>query len=604
MDDRELRRVSAAQLHFSAYLEWNNLTCSTVPNKKVPSKQILSNSSGLVKSGEFLAIMGPSGAGKTTLLSYISGKPQKNLRIESGEILLNKIPIEKLFYKAMIGFVPQQDIILESLTPREAFRFTAQFTIDKPPDIIEKLVEQTLEELGLLGCADRMIGGGLIRGISGGEKKRASIGTELIYNPSVLFLDEPTTGLDSFTSQKLAELLKFLAKKKNRTIVATIHQPNSQIFDRFDKLLLLKSGTTIYMGDAKDAISHFNALGHPLPMNYNPADHFLNVLSTHDIPPCEIVSSVIGESLTKSFHQEIDGERVEVEFDRPMPHYIAGSIYAFTRLCYRVFLEDIRNPMMLKVKVSKLFLATSLICILFFRINDGSDCDVLKLGTYDSDDNRDMRTKLSVIFMLVSNFYAEANASMLLCFQGQKYVFFREYSEARYGVLPYFLSYNIVLFPIECIWNVCFILIVYWTVNLTDNPENFFTQVILGILMGMCGTSFGMLCSIIAPDMELAAVISPIFLIPFTLTSGFLVTNNKIPDWFFMKYISPYRMGFEIGIRNYFRNSDINSECKDATLHSLHLPDQIDDGFWKLILVMLSFRTLACIVLWLKVRKL
>ena len=113
-----------------------------------------------------------------------------------------------------------------------------------------------------MGCADRKIGGGLIRGISGGEKKRASIGTELIFNPSVLFLDEPTTGLDSYTSLKLAELLKFLAKKKGRTIVATIHQPNSQIFGQFDKLLLLKNGTTIYMGDAQEAIDHFRILGH------------------------------------------------------------------------------------------------------------------------------------------------------------------------------------------------------------------------------------------------------------------------------------------------------------------------------------------------------
>ena len=604
MDDRELRRVSAAQLHFSAYLEWNNLTCSTVGTSKVPSKRILSNSSGVVKSGEFLAIMGPSGAGKTTLLSYISGKPQKNLKIDSGEILLNKIPIDKLFYKAMIGFVPQQDIILESLTPREAFRFTAQFTINKPPDIIEKLVEQTLEELGLMGCADRKIGGGLIRGISGGEKKRASIGTELIFNPSVLFLDEPTTGLDSYTSLKLAELLKFLAKKKGRTIVATIHQPNSQIFSQFDKLLLLKNGTTIYMGDAIEAIDHFRILGHPLPLNYNPADHFLNVLSTHDLKPKSTIIPIVGESLSKSFHQEIDGERVEVEFDKPMPHYIAGSFYAFTKLCHRVLLEDMRNPLMLKVKFSKLFISTFMICVLFYRIDDCSDCTLMKLADFESSSNKNLRTKISMIFVLISNFYAEANASMLLSFQGQKYVFYREYSEARYGVIPYYLSYNIVLFPIECIWNVCFVLIVYWTTNMTNHFKNFFVQMALGILMGMCGTSFGMLCSILAPGLELAAVISPLFLIPFNLTAGFLVTNNKIPDWFIMKYISPFRYGLEIGVRNMFHNSPVDDDCKEVTLDNLHLPDSMAGGFWRLILVMISIRCLACIVLWLKVRKL
>jgi ABC-type multidrug transport system ATPase subunit len=604
MSGRELVRISAAQVHFSAYLEWNNLTCSTVGTSKVPSKRILSNSSGVVKSGEFLAIMGPSGAGKTTLLSYISGKPQKNLKVDSGEILLNKIPIDKLFYKAMIGFVPQQDIILESLTPREAFRFTAQFTVNKPPDIIEKLVDQNLEELGLMGCADRMIGGGLIRGISGGEKKRASIGTELIFNPSVLFLDEPTTGLDSFTSQKLAELLKFLAIKKNRTIVATIHQPNSQIFNQFDKLLLLKNGTTIYMGDALEAIEHFRFLGHPVPMNYNPADHFLKVLSEHDIAPRSTIIPVVGEP-NASFHQEIDGERVDVEFDKPAPHYIAGSFFAFRKLCHRVFLEDVRNPLMLKVKISKLFICTLMVSILFFRIDDASDCKEIDLVKFDSDDNKNLRTRIAMLFMIIANFYAEANASMLLSFQGQKYVFFREYSEARYGVIPYFLSYNVVLFPLECLWNIFFVIIVYWTCNLTNHAKNFFVQMALGIIMGMCGTSFGMLCSIIAPGLELAAVLSPLFIIPFNLTAGFLVSNNKIPDWFFMKYISPFRYGLEIGVRNMFDDSPTSHECKHAVIHSLHLPDSdIAGGFWKLILVMISMRTLACIVLWLKVRKL
>lgn len=592
MDDRELRRISGAQVHFSAYLEWNDLTTSTVATAKAPAKQILCKSSGLVKSGEFLAIMGPSGAGKTTLLSYISGKPQANLHQQSGEILLNKIPIEKLFYKAMIGFVPQQDIILESLTPREAFRFTAYFTINKSADIIEKLVEQNLEELGLLGCADRLIGGGLIRGISGGEKKRASIGTELIFNPSVLFLDEPTTGLDSFTALKLAELLKFLAKKKNRTIVATIHQPSSQIFDRFDKLLLLKGGKTIYMGDAKEAVDYFGEIGHPLPLNYNPADHFLNVLSTHDINPRATILQVRGANA--SFHTEIDGDRVEVNFDTPKAHYIAGGLFAFTVLCRRNLLENIRNPMVLKVKLMKLIVSATLACTLFYQLED---CHGLQDLDY-------MRTRSSAVYMLTANFFAEGVSSTLTSFQLQKYVFFREYSEARYGVLPYFMGYNLVMMPIEILWNVTFVTVCWWIINFNPHIENFFVMVGLAIITGMAGTSFGMFCSIIAPNIELASVISPLFIIPFNLTAGFLVTNNKIPDWFFLKYISPFRYCFEVGVRNEFHNSDSSQACIDATYDYLHLPDNLTTGMMYLIFVMVGFRILDALILWLKVRKL
>ena len=601
MDDRELRRVSGAQIHFAAYLEWNDLTCSTVGTSKVPSKQILCRSSGLVKSGEFLAVMGPSGAGKTTLLSYISGKPQQNLIKESGEILLNKIPIEKLFYKAMIGFVPQQDIILETLTPREAFRFAALFTINKPSNIIEQLVDQNLEELGLIGCADRIIGGGLIRGISGGEKKRASIGTELIFNPSVLFLDEPTTGLDSFTALKLAELLKFLAKKKNRTIVATIHQPNSQIFDRFDKLLLLKGGKTIYMGDAKEAVDYFSEIQHPLPLNYNPADHFLNVLSVYDINPKATLTSIKAGATSSSFHTEIDGDRVEVDFDTPKAHYIAGSLFAFVVLCRRNFLENIRNPMILKVKFSKLVICAALACTLFYQLGNGDNCSELNPTSHGSNN---MRTRLSAVFMLVSNFFGEACGSTLVSFQEQKYVFFREYGEARYGVIPYFLSYNVVIFPLELLWNLLFILITYWTIDFNNNSENFFVLVCIAVLTGMNGTSFGIFCSIIAPSIELASVIAPLFLIPFTLTAGFLVTNNKIPDWFFLKYFSPFRYAFEAGVKNEFKNSDSSSACIDLTYDYLHFPNSLNEGILYLFLVMISVRILSCLILILKVRKL
>ena len=388
----------------------------------MPAKEILVRSSGAVKSGEFLAIMGPSGAGKTTLLSYISGKPQKNLNQVSGEILLNKIPITKLFYKAMIGFVPQQDIILESLTPREAFRFTANFTINKPKDIIEQLVIQTLEELGLSGCADRVIGGGLIRGISGGEKKRASIGTELIFNPSVLFLDDPTTGLDSYTALKLAELLNFLAKKKNRTIVATIHQPSSQIFNNFDKLLLLKGGRTIYMGDAQEAVLYFDTIGFPLPLNYNPADHFLNVLSTNDINPKNSINPIkSGES--SSFHQETEGGRVEVDFDKPKPHFIASGFYAFLVLCKRNILENIRNPMVLKVKFIKLVMCVFFTGTLYYNLENAT-------GTSTYNDKihgfNVIKTRLAACFVLCANMYGEGLSSTLMSFQLQKYVFYRE----------------------------------------------------------------------------------------------------------------------------------------------------------------------------------
>lgn len=135
-----------------------------------------------------------------------------------------------------------------TFTPREAFMFSANLRL-KGLTRQEKTdkVEQIIEELGLGKCADTWIGGEFIKGVSGGERKRTSIGVELITNPSVIFLDEPTTGLDSETALNCISVLKHMAKE-GRTIISTIHQPSSQIYSTFDELLLLVEGNIIFQG--------------------------------------------------------------------------------------------------------------------------------------------------------------------------------------------------------------------------------------------------------------------------------------------------------------------------------------------------------------------
>ena len=129
-------------------------------------------------------------------------------------------------------------------------------------------------------CANTKIGGPLIKGVSGGERKRCSIGVELITDPNLIFLDEPTTGLDSFTATSVVETLRALAES-GRTVISTIHQPNSDIFQSFDQLMLLARGKIIYFNDADKAVDHFAAIAPQFrcPELSNPADHFMTIMS-------------------------------------------------------------------------------------------------------------------------------------------------------------------------------------------------------------------------------------------------------------------------------------------------------------------------------------
>ena len=291
-------------------LEWYNVTviknvtggslCKRTRTKKV----ILDGVSGIAEPGEILTVMGPSGGGKTSLLNVLS----RRLRLTEGKILLNgqKLPkfdplvpftcLDNLpFFDSFLcslsrnfnklsAYVMQDDKLFAVLTPRELFQFSANLRLPRSTTAVQKkhMVEMVIRKLKMEGAANTHVGDGLMRGLSGGERKRTSIGYELITNPSLLFLDEPTSGLDSFTALNLVTILKELASE-GHTILCTIHQPSSDIFRLFDKLILLVQGRLAYTGPAQQAISFFADLAFQCPTYTNPGDFFLKVLQNESL---------------------------------------------------------------------------------------------------------------------------------------------------------------------------------------------------------------------------------------------------------------------------------------------------------------------------------
>ena len=227
---------------------------------KVIKKNVLDNITGFARPGELLAIMGSSGAGKTSLLNILSNKvsPTSKVQIE-GELLANGTTYQSDFGK-FAAYVMQNDVLMHTFTPEEALSFSAQLRLPGTRAEKTQIIENLLLQLKLQRARHTLIGSPElgIKGISGGERRRTSIGVELITNPSVLFLDEPTSGLDSFTSWAIINMLKKQALKNNTTVVFTIHQPNGDTFRLFDRLLLLVEGKFIYQGAADEAVQYFN----------------------------------------------------------------------------------------------------------------------------------------------------------------------------------------------------------------------------------------------------------------------------------------------------------------------------------------------------------
>ena len=547
----------------AAIISWSDITVSTIKKASTTSKTILKNARGRVKPGEFLAVMGPSGAGKTTLLNCLCNRWQKNLVMNSGEILLNGRPIESVPYASLIGFVPQEDILFTAMTPREILGFSASLTLKATPEKRKSLVEEMLNDLGLSGCADTLVGGGLIRGLSGGEKKRTSVGMELICNPSVLFLDEPTTGLDSFIALNIVKLIATIAKKYGRTIIATIHQPSSRIFEYFDKLLLLSKGITVYMGKAQKAISYFNDLGYILPENYNPSDHFLSIISENQdaIPEYALFRNA-------SFVEtEVDIKKI----------YTPSFINVLMLLTWRSFKDMLRNPLNLSGKIFKVILYSFMFIAVFW-----------KLGRNE----RGIEDREAFIFLLICSFSVEAHLSILSTFQMHKLVFIREYQQKRYGALPYFLSYNLTTVPVELIWGLSVLLCIYFAVDFNKadgSPEKFALTIMLAALTG---SGWGMMISIITSSLESSAVFSLSLLVPMWLCSGFLINYNDIPDWFFIKWIGPYYYTFQAGIYAELDGLTGTNGLNQKAIDRLDLPNTFGEAVGFTLLLVAIVRTI------------
>nr|XP_024384137.1 ABC transporter G family member 11-like isoform X2 [Physcomitrium patens] len=222
--------------------------------------------------------MGPSGSGKSTLLDALAGRLPPNA-VLTGNILLNGESKATLSY-GTAAYVTQEDVLIKTLTVKETLMYSAKLRLpEKTREGKEKIVDSTIQDMGLSDCQHICVGRAFARGLSGGEKRRLSIALQILNRPQLLFLDEPTSGLDSAAAYFVVQTLKNLARD-GRTVISSIHQPSSEVFAQFDNLTLLSGGRTIFFGQSTHASEFFAASGYPCPSMRNPSDHYLQIINS------------------------------------------------------------------------------------------------------------------------------------------------------------------------------------------------------------------------------------------------------------------------------------------------------------------------------------
>ncbi|XWS60839.1 hypothetical protein CRYUN_Cryun07bG0071800 [Craigia yunnanensis] len=268
-------------------LEFSNLSYSVMKKQKKDGAWIkkeaylLNDISGQAMRGEIMAIMGPSGAGKSTFLDALAGRiAQGSLE---GSVRIDGKPVTASYMKMISSYVMQDDQLFPMLTVHETFMFAAEVRL--PPSISieekKKRVNELLDQLGLESAAHTYIGDEGRRGVSGGERRRVSIGIDIIHKPSLLFLDEPTSGLDSTSAYSVVEKVKDISRGGS-IVLMTIHQPSYRIQLLLDRITVLARGRLIYMGSPTSVPAHLSGFGRPIPDGENSLEYLLDVIKEYD----------------------------------------------------------------------------------------------------------------------------------------------------------------------------------------------------------------------------------------------------------------------------------------------------------------------------------
>eukprot|EP00116_Pleurobrachia_bachei_P001411 sb/3461673/ len=431
-------------------LSWKDLTLTVTPDSPLccclsPPPHplaILTNVSGCVRPGELVAVIGASGAGKTSLLNTLAQRNDSQCTITGGEVLLNGGPVSPALMRLVSGYIEQEVHLVGTLTVRETLMFYANLRLMGDGVDKEAVVETTMRELGLTKVANSLIGMSgareVVRGISGGEKKRVSVAAEMLLNPGLLFVDEPTSGLDSFMAGTIIQCLRTLAEN-NRTILCTIHQPTSTIFKLFHKVCVMADGQIAFFGTTEEAKGVFSRSGYPIPPLYNPADHFVRTLAVRegDIEASRKRITKVVECYTESTVYTALISAVQTSSKIPVrasrKELAAGFSIQLWENIKRSGIGSLRNPTLFINRIIFSLFVGALAAVAFF--NRQNDIETV------------FRDKSGLIFFITVIFafrFVAAQSSLLPLEFG---IVAREYKKGMYTLIPWALARTLVEIP-------------------------------------------------------------------------------------------------------------------------------------------------------------
>ncbi|RSL48912.1 hypothetical protein CEP53_009379 [Fusarium sp. AF-6] len=524
-----------------------------------PPREILRDITANFHPGSLTAIIGASGSGKTTLLDALSDRLATQAHISQGTAAFNGSP---RIHDVRHAYVTQKDILLPTLTVRETLRYAADLRLPSSVTARERceLVEDVINELGLQKCANTRIGNSQKRGCSGGEKRRVSIGVQLLANPSLLFLDEPTTGLDAANAFQLVATLRDMAQK-GRTIIMTIHQPRSEIWSLLDNLLVLAGGGLVFSGPICQALPWFENNGFSKPPFTNPADFII------DISSIDYRSPQLEEESTSRIHTLKSAWLVESQ--RRFPQ-LASSGWPLLKS------PSERNTSQHRSQLQQLCILTRRTIKVTYRDPLGMVAFIIEavimglaVGYMFYDLGRDqvgIRSRQGCLYVAAS-----LQGYLVLIFETYRMtldmpIFDREASERCVSPVAFVFSRRLARLltedlPVPIIFSV----LIYFMTGLGRQVQKFFIFFAITLLNHYIAVVCAMACVVISRNFATASLIASLIYTLQSLASGMIVQIETIPVYVrWTRWITYMFYTFSAYIGNEFQGSVYECPFQDS----------------------------------------
>ncbi|KAF5280006.1 hypothetical protein FQA39_LY05387 [Lamprigera yunnana] len=560
-------------------------------------KEILHGIHGRFLPGKLIAIMGPSGAGKSTLLDVLSGYRISGI---TGIVYTNGTERNLNAFRRLSCYITQDNRLQELLTVKENMMIVADLKLGPNVSIHKKeiIIKEILDTLGLEDTlstrTDRL---------SGGQKKRLSIALELIDNPLVMFLDEPTTGLDSSSCSQCVKLLQQLARQ-GKTIVCTIHQPSATLFHLFDLVYVVAEGSCLYQGTSQNLVPYLESINLPCPQYHNPADYVIELAcGEHGNDKVEVMVAASNNGrnyrwfdsaqLLPSLGKLKETYKNTNEKKKNVQLQSTSQWNQLKVLLRRGYIKAKRDVTLTYMRIIVNILVGLLFGVLYWQAgNHGGKV----LDNYN------------LLFSVLIHQMMSPMMLMILTFPSEMSVLTKEHFNRWYSLKMYYTSLCLVDIPISVFCCIVFSIITYYMTGQPLQWNRFLMFTILSMLIVFVAQSFGLIVGAVFNVVN-GTFMGPCLSVPMMMFAGFGVTLRDLPSYLrWGTYISYLRYGLEGMVGAIYGLGRPVLDCPEDDYCHYKYPDKLlkeiamaGDQFWNdliaLIIILFFLRIMAFVLL-------